>query len=65
MKKAIFVLAAVVTLASCGSASQKECTDCAVDSTVVDSTIVDTVPVVDDTVHAFGGGRSRDFQTAK
>lgn len=65
MKKTAFVLAAVVTLASCGSASQKECTDCAIDSTVVDSTIVDTVPVVEDTVHAFGEVKSRDFQTAK
>lgn len=65
MKKTAFVLAAVMTLASCGSASQNECIDCAVDSTVVDSTVVDTVPVVDDTVHAFGGGKSRDFQTVK
>lgn len=42
MKRTVFVLAMIATLASCGGSTQQECTDCVVDSTVVSDSIVAT-----------------------
>lgn len=51
MKRTVLVLALIATLASCGGASQKECTDCVTDSTaVVDSTVVSDSTVAKDSV---------------
>lgn len=52
MKKTALVLSIIVTLASCGGATQEDCVDCATDSAVVvDSTVVvDTTAVATDSV---------------
>jgi len=52
MKKTALVLSIIATLVSCGGAAQKECVDCATDSTaVVDSTVaVDAASVAIDSV---------------